>query len=1361
MKRKTLLTLVLSLLLVVGVVGGTFAMSPKAVAQESNPEWLSSFTMLAGAEVRTADPNGIRFTTQISASEYNALMAKVEAEEYQSVEFGTLICPVEYAEDGAIKDESNEHVTKLVRKTWDVEYNPTLQTDVYQYNGDLMGLTAADLVREYQALGYCTITTAEGDAVTYYASVENEGDNVRSPLYVAAYNVSVFGSENEYLLAMIDSAMAGKTLTLSQTSASLTWKQVIDFPIVATVDGLEVSVIYYVEDESIASYENGKLTALKAGTTNIVAALPGANGVYTAKVPVTVSVDASRFDGLESKTITEQGGSRSVSSTLYYEKGVGLWIKVEANHNAFKKGWGGTGLDIDVKIAGKQYWLYYGTNGIGAFSTGVDGVGMDLSESTIAVTKNPEGSATAYSTLMVALIREQTLLADGVSQDSINKGTIKLDWLGFKSPDETSISNGELWLVHGEAHVCEEGYFIPQPEVDLTRFEGLEVKTANPAEGVNLSSVMVYEKGVGLWVKVDATHNLFAQAWGGGGLNFDITVEGIQMLLYYGTNGPASCFASGEAGGFDMTSTRFIVEGDATTGYTTAIAGLIPNSTLLEKGVSQAVLDKGELSIYAAFSSPGEGWWYIHSQAYVGEEGYFVPAPVEPEVTIDVTRFEGLETKAIAEQDGTRNVTATMVYEKGVGLWVKVEAQHNVLTKGTWAGNSLNIEVAIGSQTYWLYYAESGLGTTSVANANGGFNLEESAIKVTENAEGAAYTTLMVGLIPEATLLADGAVSQETINEGYLVTAWFIFKSVGEGSFTTTNGTTTNSDNWVIFGEAYVGEEGFFVPTPVEPEPDPEPEITVDLTRFEGLEAKTVAEQDGVRTLSSVMVYEKGVGLWVKVDANHNVFTKGWGGSGLDLELNIGGVLYWLYFDTNGPGSCSGTANGAGFDMENTNFVVTENETGAKYTTLIAGLIPEATLTADGIDVSKGYISVIAAFNSPSEGSFTMTDGSTTPTDYWYIHREAYVGTQGYFVPAPVVVDPFAELPTTSLVANDGSRVLTSNMYYEQGVGLWVKVDAQHNKFAKGWAGGGLDLDITVEGVQIILYYGTSGPASCFGSGVAGGFDMSKTTFEVTEDSGKYITAIVGLIPSQTLLDMGVSQATLDRGYLKVTTAFKSPGEGSFVDVYGYSTPADWWYIHRELLVGAKGYLTGGEKVKTMSFADSTTKKAFDFSATLTEYGLYVHAEVKADAIGDGLIAFAYYTNYWQSATNTGVAQFYLGRDAGIAPTWKRVTHFTGINAATYGYGNYLVFEALYDWTFLGNLGLMSYDSANKMESTIYISPSFCSGEAMSFNVAEGDGSTKEISSTEWRFGGSQSTAIDSGSVKYITLHVTKNGIAN
>ena len=1320
MKKKKLLTLILSVFLMCSVVCGMLSLVPNTMAEDDgNPEWLSSFTMLAGAEVRTAEPNGIRFTTEISASEYEALMAKVESGEYQSVEFGTLICPMEYAEDGAITSETNAHVTKIVRDSWDVEYNPTEETDVYQYNGDLIGLTAADLVREYQALGYCTITPAEGEAVTYYATVENEGDNVRSPLYVASYNVINYGNEDDYLLAMIDSAMEGKTLALSQTSASIYFGETVDFPMVATVDGARVSVAYSVENSTIASYENGKLKALSAGSTNVVATLWGAEGTYTATVPVTVSIDTRRFEGLETKTVTEQGGSRKASSTLVYEKGVGLWFMIEADHNEFTKGWGGSGLDLDVTINGKEYWLYYGTSGVGVVSTGADGVGFDISRSTIFVTANAQGAATAYTTLMVALLPEQTLLADGVTQDKISEGIITTGWVAIKSPGEGSITgNGDgMWLIHGEAHVGTQGYFIPVPEIDVSRFAGLEVKESTAKAG--LSAVMVYEKGVGLWVKAEATHDNFVKGWGGSGVNIEVMVGNATYFVYYGTGGVGTIGFDADASAMRVTEN----EGEGAK-YSTLGVGLITDAKLLEAGITQAQLDKSEIPVvHAAFGSPSDGWWYIHKDVHVGENGYFIPEP-----PIDVSRFEGLEVK---ESTAKAGLSAVMVYEKGVGLWVKVNATHDNFVKG-WGGSGVNIEVGIGSVTHFVYYGTGGVGTIE-------FDADASAMRVTENeGEGAKYSTLVVGLITDEKLLAAG-LTQEQLDKAEIPVVHAAFGSPSDGW-------------WYIHKDVYVGEEGYFVPAPVEPE-----QPTIDVSRFEGLEAKTKTEQDGSRSVSAVLVYEKGVGLWFKIEANHDAFTKGWGGSGLDLDVAINGKEYWLYYGTSGVGAVSTGADGVGFDLDESVIIVTENAQGSAtaYSTLMVGLIPEQTLLADGMTQDKidaGEVSIEwMAIKSPGETSITGNENGL-----WIIHGTAHVGEDGYFIP-----DPFKGLPTASLVANDKSRVLTSAMYYEKGVGLWVKIDAKHTKFTKGWAGTGLDLDITVESVQMILYYGTNGPASCFSDGVSGGFDMTKTTFVVTENAADdFSTAIVGLIPVQTLLDKGVSQATLDRGYLKVTTAFKSPGEGSFVDENGYTTPADWWYIHRELLVGANGYLTGGTTVKTMNFTDTTTKKAFNFSAKLTEFGLYVHAEVKADAIADGLIAFAYYTNYW-SPSNGGVMQLYLGRDGGQAPTWKRVTHFTGIDAATYGSANYLVFEALYDWTFLTNLGLMSLDSTNPLESTIYLSPSFLSGESMEYNEIQGDGSLKANTSAEWRFGGSQWTAIDSGSVRYITLHITKNGIIN
>ena len=1319
MKKKKLLTLILSLFLMCSVVCGTLFLVPNTKAEEDdNPEWLSSFTMLAGAEVRTAEPNGIRFTTEISATEYNAIMAKVDSGEYQSVEFGTLICPNEYAEDGAIKSDTNTHVIKIAKDSWDVEYNPTRQTDVYQYNGDLLGLTTADMVREYQALGYCTITPAQGEAVTYYATVENEGDNVRSPLYVASYNVMHYGNEDDYLLAMIDSAMEGKTLALSQTGASLFCKEELNFPIVATVDGVEVGVCYTVEDPSIASYTNGKLIGLNAGSTNIVATLTGAEGTFTAKVPVTVAIDVSRFAGLEAKTSTAKDG---LSAVMVYEKGVGLWVKVEATHNTFTKGWGGSGVNVEVKVGSATHFIYYGTDGVGV-------IDFDSASSNMSVTENAEGEK--YSTLVVGLITDEKLLAAGITQGKLDKAEIPVVHAAFGSP-----SDG-WWYIHRDVYVGEEGYFVPEKPLDVSRFEGLEAKTITEQDGArSASSTLVYEKGVGLWFMIKANHNAFAKGWGGEGLDLDVAINGKEYWLYYGTGGVGVVSTGTDGVGFDLERSDIRVTENAqgsATAYSTLMVALLSEATLLADGMPQASIDKCDITIeWLAIKSPGEesitgtagGMWLIHGEAHVGERGYFIPVP-----PIDVSRFEGLEAKTSTAKDG---LSAVMVYEKGVGLWVKVEATHNTFTKG-WGGSGVNVEVKVGSKTCFIYYGTGGVGVID-------FDADASAMRVTENAEGEKYSTLVVGLITDDTLLAAG-ITQSQLDKAEIPVVHAAFGSPSDGW-------------WYIHSEAHVGEEGYFVPVPEEPE------VTIDVTRFEGLEAKTKTEQGGARSASSTLVYEKGVGLWFMITVNHNSFEKGWGGSGLDLDLAINGKEYWLYYGTSGVGAVSTGIDGVGFDLDESDIIVTENAQGSAtvYSTLMVALIPEQTLLADGVSqdlIDKCDITIEwLAIKSPGEDSITGNQNGM-----WVIHGEAHVGEEGYFVPAPVVVDPFEGKPTKSLVANDGSRVLTSTMFYEPGVGLWVKVDAKHKKFVKGWAGSGLDLDITVEGVQIILYYGTSGPASCFGDGADGGFDMTKTTFVVTENAADdYTTAIVGLIPVQTLLDKGVLQTTLDNGYLKVITAFKSPSEGSFVDAHGYPTPNDWWYIHRELLVSANGYLTGGETVKTMNFTDTTTKKAFNFSATLTEFGLYIQAEVKTNDIGEGLIHMDYYTNYWTSS-NGGCAQFFLGISGGETPTWKRTTNFANIDANTYGYTNRVMFEALYDWTFLKNLGLMSLNNENPLESTIYLNPYYNGGESMSYIKSD---ATEATTSTSWGFCGNRWTPIDTTSVKTITLHITKNGIIN
>ena len=82
LRKKKLCVAICSLLLLLGLVFG-FAFQNPVQAGATSEVSLESFTMQAGASVRTEAPYGIRFTTQISETEYESLG--------ENAVFGTLI----------------------------------------------------------------------------------------------------------------------------------------------------------------------------------------------------------------------------------------------------------------------------------------------------------------------------------------------------------------------------------------------------------------------------------------------------------------------------------------------------------------------------------------------------------------------------------------------------------------------------------------------------------------------------------------------------------------------------------------------------------------------------------------------------------------------------------------------------------------------------------------------------------------------------------------------------------------------------------------------------------------------------------------------------------------------------------------------------------------------------------------------------------------------------------------------------------------------------------------------------------------------------------------------------------------------
>ncbi len=419
-KRKSFMTVILSLIATLCIVfGGMGLINNATTAKAETPEdYLTSFKMVEGVLVRTAEPYGMRFTTQISAEEYNELMGKVESGDYDSVVFGTLIIPTDLIGHEELTVDTPE-VKNAKRTTWDANYNPDKKSDVYYYNGDLIGIQDDNFARDFTALGYCAITI-NGQEDVYYAKVE-EGDNQRNIFAVANTLVQQGGDyeNNSFLLGIIDTVMETKSLELNLSSVSAYWKQEKELPLVAKVNGKEVAVDYTVEDEGVATYENGVIKGVGLGETKIIATLKGGSKDYTAEVTVDVSVDVAsieqQFANKTSRTVTDIYGNYHFTQHAYYEKGIGVWMYGVATHpgNGNVEGFSPTVGNVTAKV-------YMGNKPLENFDENQTYIWAEELENDV------------YKTSFVGLVPQSEL-------------TESTDWLAI-TPVFDNSANGNIWI---------------------------------------------------------------------------------------------------------------------------------------------------------------------------------------------------------------------------------------------------------------------------------------------------------------------------------------------------------------------------------------------------------------------------------------------------------------------------------------------------------------------------------------------------------------------------------------------------------------------------------------------------------------------------------------------------------------------------------------------------------------------------------------------------------------------------------------------------------------------------------------------------------------------------------------------------
>ena len=354
----------------------------------------------------------------------------------------------------------------------------------------------------------------------------------------------------------------------------------------------------------------------------------------------------------------------------------------------------------------------------------------------------------------------------------------------------------------------------------------------------------------------------------------------------------------------------------------------------------------------------------------------------------------------------------------------------------------------------------------------------------------------------------------------------------------------------------------------------------------------------------------------------------------------------------------------------------------------------------------------------------------------------------------------FAGYPTKTIQEYKGDRSLSYTGYYVKGEGLWVNAEAHHDTYGStGSFSECSNFEVQIEGKQSYIY-------ASEGSIWSVGFDEEKSMMWTVENGSnaptKYSSYLIGFISDEALLEIGVTQAQLDRGWFHFTGAFKTANEKATFNEGAEPVAPDWWRTET-LPMGESGFFTTKGATKSVQFTDTTTKKMFSYSATLNEYGLYIEAEVKTNSTDANLfLAVEFVGALWPTGP---VTQYYGAQyGQGNPGTYKLVRKIEVVdkNKAEVGVNYHLYYYVFMSWADLKAEGITyGLNEANPIESTLYINPIFkAEDDKMEYKYLKGDGSTSTRTSGVYGWAVSDEfSAVGSDTIAYLRQAVTKNGI--
>lgn len=244
-------------------------------------DYASTFVMDERASIRVNAVNGgLRFTSYVSAEEYNALAAKYG----ESLVVGTLIAPKDLvANKGELAlDNAELTLNKDYVNVTGKFFKSAEEENLYGFNAVISNLKEANYARSFVARSYIKV----GDDVAYAANFNKEG---RTAFYVATVGLANGSAEGEQVEGYLNSVSAYENASLKVEDVTLFVGETakVNAVIEGTENGKARSVSVFAEltagGEEI-TVSGMEITGVKAGTTAITVKY----GAYTATASVTV-----------------------------------------------------------------------------------------------------------------------------------------------------------------------------------------------------------------------------------------------------------------------------------------------------------------------------------------------------------------------------------------------------------------------------------------------------------------------------------------------------------------------------------------------------------------------------------------------------------------------------------------------------------------------------------------------------------------------------------------------------------------------------------------------------------------------------------------------------------------------------------------------------------------------------------------------------------------------------------------------------------------------------------------------------------------------------------------------------------------